>query len=68
MVNAEKWGVKIKSGGDANLPLPNFVRCQPCLSPFQCFQSCVSWTPLCIFSCYVSHAVVSGTYPSEATS
>jgi len=24
MVNAEKWGVKIKSGGHANLLLPNF--------------------------------------------
>ena len=23
-VNSEKWGMKMKSGGDANLPLPNF--------------------------------------------
>ena len=37
-----------------------FTCCQPCLPNFQCFQSCASWTPLCIFSlCYVSHAVVS---------
>jgi len=41
-----------------------FVCCQPFLPTFQCFQSCVSWTPLCIFSfCYVSHVVVSGTWP-----
>jgi len=34
-----------------------------------CFQSCVSWTPLCIFSfCYVSNAEVSGTYPWVAVS
>jgi len=38
-----------------------FMRCQPCLPNFQCFQSCVSWTPFCIFSfCYFSYAVVSG--------
>ena len=38
-----------------------FMCCQPCLPTFQCFQSCVSWTPFCIFSfCCVSHAVVSG--------
>jgi len=24
---------------------PTFVCCQPCLSTFQCFQGCVSWTP-----------------------
>jgi len=37
--------------------------CHPCLSNFQCFQSCVSWTPFCNFTfCYVSHDVVSGTY------
>ena len=45
-----------------------FMCCQPCLSNFQCFQSCVSWTPFCIFSCYVSNAVVSGTYPWVAIS
>jgi len=40
-----------------------FICCQPCLPNFQCFQSCVSWTPFCIFSfCYFSYAVVSGTY------
>jgi len=38
MVNAEKWGVKIKSGGDANLPLPNFCVLPALSSPFQCFQ------------------------------
>jgi len=38
-----------------------FMCCQPCLPNFQCFLSCVPWTPFCIFSfCYVSHAVVSG--------
>jgi len=38
--------------------------CQPCLPNFQCFQSCVSWAPFCIFPfCYVSHAEISGTYP-----
>jgi len=43
--------------------------CQPCLPNFQCFPSCASWTPLCIFSfCYASHAVVSGTYPTVAVS
>ena len=41
-----------------------FVCCKPCLPNFQFFQSCVSWTPFCIFSfCYFSYAVVSGTYP-----
>jgi len=34
-----------------------FMCCQPCLPIFQCYQSFVSWTPFCIFSCYVSHAV-----------
>ena len=43
--------------------------CQPCLPNFQCFQSCVSWTPFCIFSfCYFSFAVVWGTYPWVAIS
>jgi len=46
-----------------------FMCCQPCLPSFQCFQSCGSWTPFCIFSfCYVSHAVVSGSHPSVAVS
>ena len=41
-----------------------FESCKPCLLNFQRFQSCVSWTPFCIFSfCYFSYAVVSGTYP-----
>jgi len=41
-----------------------FMCCQPCLPNFQYFQSCVWWTPFCIFSfCYFSYAVVSGTYP-----
>jgi len=32
--------------------------CQPCLPNYQCFQSCVSWTPFCIFSfCCVSNAI-----------
>jgi len=35
-----------------------FMCCQPCLPNFQWFQSCVSWTPFCIFSfCYFSYAV-----------
>jgi len=39
--------------------------CQACLPNFQCCQSCVSLTPFFIFFfCYVSNAVVSGTYPS----
>jgi len=46
----------------------NFICCQPCLPSFQCFQSCVSWTPFCIFSCYASHVVVLGTYPWAAVS
>jgi len=69
IVNAEKWGVKIKRGATPTCHCPTFVCCQPCLPTFQCFQSCVSWTPRCIFSyCYVSHAVVSGTYTSVAIS
>jgi len=41
-----------------------FVSFKPCLLNFQRFESCVSWTPFCIFSfCYFSYAVVSGTYP-----
>ena len=35
--------------------------CYFCLSNFRCFKSCVWWIPFCVF-CYVSHAVVSGTY------
>jgi len=47
-----------------NLLLPNFfVLLASWLHNFQCLQSCVSWTPFWIFSCYVSHAIVSGTYP-----
>jgi len=46
-----------------------FMCCQPCLPNFQCFQSCVSWTPFCIrFFCYVGLAIVSGTYPWLALS
>jgi len=46
-----------------------FMCCQPCLPNFQYFQSCVSWTSLCIFSfCYFSYAVVLGTYPWVAVS
>jgi len=56
----QKKGARKQSGADANLLFPNF---QPCLPNFQCFQSCVSWTPFCIFSCYFSFAVVWGTYP-----
>ena len=41
-----------------------FMCCQPCLPNLQCFQSCVSWTPFCIFSFfYFSNAAVSGTSP-----
>ena len=65
MVNAGKWGVKIKKWRRCQLLFPNFR--QSCLPTFQCFQSFVSWTPFWIFSfCDVSHAVVSGTYPSVA--
>jgi len=45
-----------------------FMCCQPYLPNFQCFQSCVSWIPFCIFSFYVSNVVVSGTYPWVAVS
>jgi len=46
-----------------------FMCCQPCLPNFQWFQSCVSWTPFCISSfCCVSHAIVSGAYPSVVVS
>jgi len=45
-----------------------FMCCQPCLPNFQCFQSCASWTPFCISSCCVSHAIVSGVYPSVVVS
>jgi len=38
-----------------------FMCFQPCLPNFQCYQNFVSWTPFCIFYCYVSHAVVSVT-------
>ena len=38
-----------------------FTCCQPCLPIFQGYQKFVSWTQVCTFSCYVSHAVVSGT-------
>jgi len=67
MVNAEKWDAKIKKWGRCQFAIA--MCCQSCLPNFQCFQSCVSWTPLCIFSfCYVSNAVVSGTYPWVAVS
>jgi len=69
MVNAEKWGVKIKSRGDVNLLLPNF-----CVLPTLSFNLSV-FSKLCIMNtlfifsfCYVSHAVVSGTYPPVAIS
>jgi len=42
--------------------------CQPCLPNFKCFQSCVSWTPICIFSSYFSYASISGLYPWVAVS
>jgi len=29
---------------------PAFLCCWPCLPTFQSFQSCISWTPICIFS------------------
>ena len=51
-------------GGKPTCYCLTFMCCQPCLPNFQCFQSCVSWTPFCIFSfCYFSYAVVSGTLP-----
>jgi len=68
MVNAEKWAVKMKVEAMPTCYCPTFMCCQPCRPTFQWFQSCVSWTPLCIFSCYVSHAVVSGMYPLVAIS
>jgi len=48
---------------------PPWLRLWTCLPNFQCFQSCVPWTPFCIFSfCYFSYAVVSGTHPWVAVS
>jgi len=63
MVNAEKWGMKIKKWGRCQLAnCLTFMCCLPCLPNFQCFQSCVSWTPFCIFSfCYVSNAFTDAT-------
>jgi len=57
-----------RSGDDANLQLPNFYVLPVLFSHLSVFQSCVSWTPFCIFCCYVSQAVVSGTYISAAVS
>jgi len=38
MVNAEKWGVKIKSRGDANLLLPNLCVASLVFPPFNVFK------------------------------
>jgi len=69
MVNAEKWGAKIK----------NWRRCQLAIDYILCVASLVFSTssvfkavdhehPCIFFFCYVSHAVVFGTYPSVAPS
>ena len=69
MVNAEKWGVKVKSRGDANLLLPNFCVLPALSSHLSVFSKLCIMKTLCISSfCYVSHAVASGTYPSVAIS
>jgi len=69
MVNAEKWGVKIKSGDDANLLLANFCVLPTLSSHLSVFSKSCIMNILCIFSfCYVSHAVVSGTHPWVAIS
>ena len=54
---APKWRI----GADAHLLLPNFY-VLPTLSSQLSVFSKLSWTPFCIFSFYVSNAVVSGTY------
>jgi len=60
---------KNKVGAMPTCYCPTFMSCQPCLPTVQCFQSCISWTPFCIFSfCYVSNAVVSETYSLVAVS
>jgi len=47
MVNAEKWGVKIKGGGDANLLLPNFCVLPAFSSHLSVFSKlCIMNTPL----------------------
>jgi len=47
MVNAEKWGVKIESGGDANLLLPNFCVLPALSSHLSVFSKlCIMNTPL----------------------
>jgi len=38
MVNSEKWGVKMKSGGDANLLLPNLCVASLVFPPFSVFK------------------------------
>jgi len=57
MVNAEKWGAKIKKLGRANLLLPNFYVLPALSSQLSVFSNCVSWTSFCIFSCYFSYAM-----------
>jgi len=47
MVNAEKWGVKMKGGGDAYLLLPNFCVLLALSSHLSVFSKlCVMNTPL----------------------
>ena len=47
MVNADKWGVKIKSAGDANLPLPNCCVLPALSSHLSVFSKlCIMNTPL----------------------
>ena len=47
MVNSEKWGVKIRSGGDANLLLPNFCMLSALFSHLSVFSKlCIMNTPL----------------------
>jgi len=70
MVNAEKWGAKIKKWGRCQLVIAYLLCVASLVFPtFSGFQSCVSWTPFCIFSfCYFSYAVVSETCPWVAVS
>jgi len=47
MVNAEKWGVEIKSGGDVSLLFPNFCVLPDFFSHLSVFSKlCIMNTPL----------------------
>jgi len=65
MVNAAKWGTEIMN----NLLLPNFYVLPALPSQLSVFSKLCIMNTFCIFSfCYVSHAIVSGTYPWVAIS